>query len=55
MARALEFDKDDIIVKAMEVFSEKGFHGSSLADLTKATGLHKGSLYNAFESKGVKS
>ncbi|ATH07143.1 hypothetical protein BIY24_04080 [Halobacteriovorax marinus] len=51
MARASDFDRDEVILKAMEVFWEKGFHGTSMSDLMEATDLHKGSLYNAFESK----
>ncbi len=35
----------------MLVFWKKGFKETSLSDLTRATGLHKGSLYSAFESK----
>ena len=33
------------------LFWEKGFEGTSYADLTKATGLGKGSLYSAFGNK----
>lgn len=51
MARNIEFDKDEILEKAMNVFWEKGFHGTSMSDLIEATGLHKGSLYNSFGSK----
>lgn len=51
MARNIEFDKDEILEKAMNIFWEKGFHGTSLSDLIEATGLHKGSLYNSFGSK----
>lgn len=51
MARTKSFDPDKILEKAMEVFWEKGYEGASLSDLTAATGLHKGSLYGAFESK----
>jgi AcrR family transcriptional regulator len=40
-----------IIEKAAPVFNTKGFAGTSLTDLEKATGLTKGSIYNNFESK----
>lgn len=35
----------------MEAFWSKGYEATSLADLTAATGLHKGSLYQAFGDK----
>ena len=34
-----------------EVFWEKGYHATSIADLEDATGLNKRSLYNAFGDK----
>lgn len=40
-----------IIEKTAPVFNEKGFAGTSLADLTAATGLTKGSIYGNFENK----
>ncbi len=36
---------------AMETFWAKGYEATSMVDLMKATGLHKGSLYQAFGSK----
>lgn len=51
MARAKEFDTEKAIDQAMEIFWQYGFNRSSLSQLTKATGLHKGSLYAAFKSK----
>lgn len=40
-----------IIEKTAPVFNEKGFAGTSLSDLTEATGLTKGSIYGNFENK----
>jgi TetR/AcrR family transcriptional regulator, transcriptional repressor for nem operon len=40
-----------IIMKAAELFNQKGFAGSSMADIMKATGLQKGGIYNHFQSK----
>ncbi|NQZ02016.1 MAG: TetR/AcrR family transcriptional regulator [Bdellovibrionales bacterium] len=51
MARTKEFDTDKAIDQALEVFWQHGYHKASLAQLTEATGLHKGSLYGAFKSK----
>lgn len=40
-----------IIERTAPVFNAKGFSGTSLTDLTQATGLSKGSIYGNFESK----
>lgn len=40
-----------IIEKTASVFNRKGFAGTSLFDITEATGLTKGSIYGNFENK----
>lgn len=40
-----------IIHQAAEVFNQKGYAGSSIADIMQATGLKKGGIYNHFQSK----
>jgi len=40
-----------IVEKTAPVFNAKGFAGTSLSDLTAATGLTKGSIYGNFSSK----
>lgn len=40
-----------IIEKTAAVFNKKGYAGTSLTDLTEATGLTKGALYGNFKSK----
>ncbi|TDO23505.1 TetR/AcrR family transcriptional regulator [Sediminibacterium goheungense] len=40
-----------IIEKTAPVFNEKGYAGTSIHDLTEATGLTKGSIYGNFENK----
>ncbi len=40
-----------IIEKTAGIFNTKGFAGTSLSDLTDATGLTKGSIYGNFENK----
>jgi TetR/AcrR family transcriptional regulator, transcriptional repressor for nem operon len=40
-----------IVEKTAPVFNTKGFAGTSLSDLTEATGLTKGSIYGNFENK----
>ena len=46
-----ERTKQFIIEKAAPVFNEKGYAGTSLTDLTNATGLTKGSIYGNFDNK----
>lgn len=51
MARPREFEIDQALRDAAEVFRLKGYHSASLDDLTEGTGLAKGSLYKAFHDK----
>jgi TetR/AcrR family transcriptional regulator, transcriptional repressor for nem operon len=49
--RKSERTKQQIIEATAPLFNAKGFAGTSLTDLCKATGLTKGALYGNFESK----
>ena len=40
-----------ILRQAMRIFLEKGYHGTSIDDITRAAGLTKGALYWHFSSK----
>jgi AcrR family transcriptional regulator len=40
-----------ILNQAMRIFLEKGYHGTSIDDITQAAGLTKGALYWHFKSK----
>ena len=51
MTRKIDFDIDEVIKMAMDVFWVKGYENTSMKDLMEATGLLKGSLYNTFGSK----
>jgi TetR/AcrR family transcriptional repressor of nem operon len=51
MARPREFEVDQALRDAAEVFRTKGYHAASLEDLIEGTGLAKGSLYKAFHDK----
>jgi TetR/AcrR family transcriptional repressor of nem operon len=51
MGRPRKFDEDEVLAAARRVFNETGFHGTSVDDLSRATGLSKGSLYGAFGDK----
>src|SRR3954469_4848079 len=43
--------RDDLTRIAARLFAEKGYHGTSTADLAEAMGVQKGSLYAHIESK----
>lgn len=43
--------RQHILERTAAVFNRKGFSGTSLNDLTRATGLTKGALYGHFRSK----
>jgi TetR/AcrR family transcriptional repressor of nem operon len=51
MVGAKQFDHDAVVDRAMILFWQKGYGGTSIDDLEKATRLHRGSLYNAFRDK----
>ena len=43
--------KDKIIETALELFSQRGYDGVSVRDISRAVGIRESSLYNHFESK----
>jgi TetR/AcrR family transcriptional repressor of nem operon len=51
MARPREFNRDEVLERAMQVFWSKGYAATSMRDLTEAMGLSKSSLYDTFGSK----
>lgn len=51
MARNVEFNEEEAIQKAMEVFWKKGYAGASLRDLTDAMKINTSSLYNTLGDK----
>lgn len=51
MPRPRKFDETTALRAARETFRRSGYAGTSLSDIAEATGLGKGSLYNAFGDK----
>ncbi|MBU2513336.1 TetR/AcrR family transcriptional regulator [bacterium] len=43
--------RHNIITKALQLFSVKGYYNTSINDILEATGLTKGGLYGHFKSK----
>jgi AcrR family transcriptional regulator len=43
--------REEILAAARWVFSERGFHGTTLDDVAEAAGYTKGAVYSNFESK----
>lgn len=51
IGRPRKLEPEAILEIAMGVFWDKGYEATSVADLLRATGLHKGSLYQTFGDK----
>src|SRR4029078_3370701 len=51
MARPRKFDEQRVVGAVRLLFNEPGYHGTSVDDLSRVTGLSKGSLYGAFGDK----
>lgn len=49
--RPREFDMDEALDKAVRIFCERGYHATSIGDLTDAMELAQGSIYKAFKDK----
>lgn len=51
MPRAKGYDETEVLDRAARVFWACGYEGTSMSDVVEATGLHRGSLYAAFDDK----
>ncbi|MFJ6413988.1 MULTISPECIES: TetR/AcrR family transcriptional regulator [Terribacillus] len=51
MARNKEFDENEVLRKAMELFWIQGYEKTSMQDLVKNMGIHRRSLYDTFGDK----
>lgn len=51
MARSKEFDRDEALQKAMEVFWSRGYEAASIQNLVEHMGINRQSLYDTFGDK----
>lgn len=51
MTRQKEFDRDEALQKAMEVFWSRGYEGASVQDLVQHMEINRQSLYDTFGDK----
>jgi AcrR family transcriptional regulator len=51
MVGVRQFDENEMIAAALDVFWRKGLHDATMQDLAQATGVQRGSLYNAYGDK----
>jgi AcrR family transcriptional regulator len=51
MAGVRQFDEEQALGRALDVFGVRGFRDTSMLDLAAGTGVHRGSLYHAYGGK----
>jgi len=51
MAGVRQFDEQEVIAVALDVFWRKGLHDATMQDLAAASGVQRGSLYHAYGDK----
>jgi TetR/AcrR family transcriptional regulator, transcriptional repressor for nem operon len=51
MARTKEFEREEVLTKAMYVFLDHGYEKTSMQMLVATMGINRGSLYDTFKDK----
>jgi TetR/AcrR family transcriptional regulator, transcriptional repressor for nem operon len=51
VGRPRSFDEDEALAGAARLFAAHGYDGTSVDDLVRGLGVHRGSLYSTFGSK----
>jgi TetR/AcrR family transcriptional repressor of nem operon len=51
MARTKEFDEEEVLDKALQLFREKGYNGTSTQDLVDRLSISRSSMYNCYSDK----
>ena len=51
MARTKDFDENEVLTKAIQVFWHKGYNGTSMQDLVDGLGISRSSLYDTYTDK----
>jgi TetR/AcrR family transcriptional repressor of nem operon len=51
MARSKDFDENEVLAKAIQLFWHKGYNGTSMQDLVDGLGISRSSLYDTYIDK----
>jgi TetR/AcrR family transcriptional regulator, transcriptional repressor for nem operon len=51
MARSKEFEKEEVLDKAIQLFWSKGYNGASMQEVVDCLGLSRSSIYDTFGDK----
>jgi TetR/AcrR family transcriptional repressor of nem operon len=51
MARTKDFDENEVLTKAIQLFWHKGYNATSMQDLVDALGISRSSLYDTYSDK----
>ena len=51
MPRTKKFDKTEVLAATASIFQQKGYNGTSMDEVLRATGLSRSSLYDSFGDK----
>jgi len=51
MARTKDFDENEVLAKAIQIFWHKGYNATSMQDLVDGLGISRSSLYDTYTDK----